>query len=102
MLNVYGVSTVLAHPVLYLCNRKLGCKVFFFMSNKKIITMEFKLRANVVMSKNLTVEADNLNDAVKKAQEMMSGAISQKELKITNLYFDEISPIKWMEERVVK
>jgi hypothetical protein len=34
--------------------------------------MEFKLRANVVMSKNLTVEADNLNDAVKKAQEMMS------------------------------
>ena len=48
--------------------------------------MEFKLRANVVMSKNLTVEADNLNDAVKKAQEMMSGAISQKELKITNLF----------------
>ena len=64
--------------------------------------MEFRLRANVVMSKNLTVEADNLNDAVKKAQEMMSGPISQKELKITNLYFDEISPVKWMEERVVK
>ena len=56
--------------------------------------MEFKLRANVVMSKNLTVEADNLNDAVKKAQEMMSGPISQKELKITNLYFDEIGPIR--------
>ena len=64
--------------------------------------MEFKLRANVVMSKNLTVEADNLNDAVKKAQEMMSGPISQKELKITNLYFDEIGHIRRMEERGVK
>ena len=26
--------------------------------------MEFKLRANVVMSKNLTVEADNLKEAM--------------------------------------
>lgn len=62
------VSTVLAHPVLYLCNRKLGCKVFFLCLTKKLITMEFKLRANVVMSKNLTVEADNLKEAMEERE----------------------------------
>ena len=59
--------------------------------------MEFKLRANIVMSKELTVEADDLAEAMKKAQTMMSEPVPYKELTATKLYFDEISPIKWMD-----
>ena len=59
--------------------------------------MEFKLRANIVMSKELTVEADNLAEAMKKAQTMMAEPVPYNELTLTKLYFDEISPIKWMD-----
>ena len=34
--------------------------------------MEFKLRANIVMSKELTVEAENLKEAMDKAQAMIA------------------------------
>ena len=57
--------------------------------------MEFKLRANIVMSKKLTVEADNLAEAMEKAQEMVAKPMRYSELTPVKVYFDEISPIKW-------
>ena len=56
--------------------------------------MEFKLRANIVMSKKLTVEADNLAEAMDKAQTMMDKPMPYSELTVSKIYFDEISPIK--------
>lgn len=56
--------------------------------------MEFKLRANYIMSKNITVEADNLKDAIDKANALMTEPIPYKELTMRQLYFDEISPFK--------
>ena len=61
--------------------------------------MEFKLRANIVMSKKLTVEASNLAEAMEKAQTMMSEPVPYSELTVTKIYFDEISPIKWKDEK---
>ena len=60
--------------------------------------MEFKLRANIVMSKKLTVEADNLKEALDKAQTKMSEPIPYRDLTPREIYYDEISPIKWMDE----
>ena len=51
-----------------------------------------------MMSKELTVEAEHLGEAMKKAEEMMAGPISMKELKTSNVYFDVLSGIKWMDE----
>ena len=64
--------------------------------------MEFKLRANIVMSKELTVEADNLAEAMEKAQAMMAEPVPYNELTATKIYFDEISPIKWKDEIAVR
>jgi len=52
--------------------------------------MEFKLRANIVMSKELTVEAENLKEAMDKAQAMMAEPIPYKELTMTKVYYDDI------------
>jgi hypothetical protein len=52
--------------------------------------MEIKLRANIVMSKELTIEAENPIDAVNKAHAMMAEPISMKELTAREVYFDEI------------
>ena len=60
--------------------------------------MEFKLRANLVMSKELTVEANDLKEAVEKAQAMMAEPIPVKELTTRELYFDVPSDIKWADE----
>ena len=60
--------------------------------------MEFKLRANIVMSKELTVEANDWSEAVDKAQAMMAEPIPYKELTPTKVYFDEISPMNWMSD----
>ena len=60
--------------------------------------MEFKLRANLVMSKELTVEANDLKEAVEKAQAMMAEPIPVKELTTRELYFDAPSDIKWADE----
>ena len=62
--------------------------------------MEFKLRANIVMSKELTIEASNLKDALEKAQAMMAKPFPYKELTPIKVYFDEISPIKWADEKM--
>ena len=64
--------------------------------------MEFKMRANIVMSKELTVEANDWSEAVDKAQAMMAEPIPYRELTPTKLYFDEISPMNWMSDEKYK
>ena len=64
--------------------------------------MEFKLRANIVMSKELTVEANDWSEAVDKAEAMMAEPIPYKELTPTKVYFDEISPMNWMSDEKYK
>ena len=59
--------------------------------------MEFKLRANMVMSKSLTVEAAELGEAMEKAKELLAD-MPMKDFQLTDLYFDEIEPIKWLDE----
>lgn len=58
--------------------------------------MEFKLRANIVMSKELTVEANNLAEAMEKAEAVMAEQITYEELTPTSVFYDEISPVKVM------
>ena len=60
--------------------------------------MEFKLRANIVMSKELTVEANDLGEAMDKAETMMAEPILYKELTPTKVFYDEISPMNWMSD----
>ena len=64
--------------------------------------MEFKMRANIVMSKELTVEANDLGEAMDKAEAMMAEPIPYKELTPTKVYFDEISPMNWMSDEKYK
>ena len=64
--------------------------------------MEFKMRANIVMSKELTIEANDWSEAVDKAQAMMAEPIPYKELTPTKLYFDEISPMNWLSDEKYK
>lgn len=64
--------------------------------------MEIKLRANIVMSKELTIEANDLGEAMDKAEAMMAEPIPYKELTPTKLYFDEISPMNWMSDEKYK
>lgn len=52
--------------------------------------MEIKLRANIVMSKELTIEAEDWTEAVEKAQAMMAEPIPYKELTPTKVFYDEI------------
>ena len=52
--------------------------------------MEIKLRANIVMSKELTIEANDWAEAVERAQAMMAEPISYKELTKTKVYYDNI------------
>lgn len=64
--------------------------------------MVFKLRANIVMSKELAVEADDFMEAMDKAQTMMAEPMPYSELTVRKIYFDEISPIKWMDEKTIR
>ena len=57
--------------------------------------MEFKFRANIVMRKELTIEAEDFVEALEKAQSMMAESISIKELKERERYLDVLSDIKW-------
>lgn len=54
--------------------------------------MEFKIRANIIMSRNLTVEADNLKEAMEKVKDMMAKPFSSNELMPRKIYYDVISP----------
>ena len=60
--------------------------------------MEFKLRANIVMSKELTIEAEHLAEALEKARSMMGEPVPMKELTTREMYFDVLSGIKWADE----
>ena len=60
--------------------------------------MEIKLRANIVMSKELTIEANDWTEALEKAQAMMAEPIPYKELTPTRVFYDEISPMNWMSD----
>ena len=60
------------------------------------------MRANIVMSKELTIEANDWSEAVDKAQAMMAEPIPYKELTPTKVYFDEISPMNWMSDEKYK
>ena len=60
--------------------------------------MEIKLRANIVMSKELTIEANDWTEALEKAQAMMAEPIPYKELTPTWVFYDEISPMNWMSD----
>lgn len=53
--------------------------------------MEFKIRANIVMSKELSIEADNLSDAMDKAQEIMAGPQNMKEFKPSKVQFEVLN-----------
>lgn len=60
--------------------------------------MEYKLRTNIVMSKELTIEAEHLEEALGKAQTMMAEPVSMKELTTREMYFDVLSDIKLADE----
>ena len=60
--------------------------------------MEFKMRANIIMSKELTVEANDLTEALEKAKAKMAEPIPYRDLTPREIYYDEISPMKWMDE----
>ncbi len=63
------------------------------LQTKNLSIMEIKLRANIVMSKELTIEANDWAEAVEKAQAMMTKPIPYRELTPTRVFYDEISPI---------
>jgi hypothetical protein len=56
------------------------------------IKMEFKMNVNVVMSKDLTIEAESLREAMNKAQEMMAQPKECQEHTITKILFGERPP----------
>jgi hypothetical protein len=60
--------------------------------------MEFKLRANILMRKELTIEAEHLAEALEKAHAMMAEPVPMKELTTREMYFDVLSGIKWADE----
>ena len=65
--------------------------------------MEIKLRANIVMSKELTIEAKDWFEAMQMAQDMINNEeIPFEEFTPTKLHFEEITPIKWMSDEKYK
>ena len=53
--------------------------------------MEFKIRANVILSKDLTIEADDLGRAMDKAQEMMAGPQNMKDFKPSKVQYEVLN-----------
>ena len=72
------------------------------LQTKNLSIMEIKLRANIVMSKELTIEANDWAEAVEKAQAMMTKPIPYRELTPTRVFYDEISPMNWMSDEEYK
>ena len=52
--------------------------------------MEYKFRANIVMSRELTIEAKGFNEAIEKAQARMSEPIRRDELTFRKIYYDNV------------
>ena len=59
--------------------------------------MEFKIKANLTLSKVLTIEADDLKIALDIAQEQVKG-MSTKEFTPSKLDYELLSGLKWMDE----
>lgn len=53
--------------------------------------MEFKIRANIIMSKELSIEADNLADAMDKAQEIMNSPQNMKDFKPSKIQYEVLN-----------
>ena len=64
--------------------------------------MEFNLRINIVMGRDLTIEADNIMDAMEKGKALIRQPFMRRELTEREIYFEEIGPVRWMKERGVK
>ena len=56
--------------------------------------MEFKIKANITMSKVLTIEAEDLGVAMDKAQQLMGEKISIKEFTPSGLTYELLTPMK--------
>ena len=54
--------------------------------------MEFKLRANVILSKS------HLKEAMEKAGEIMSKPMPYRDLTPRRIYYDEISPLELVDK----
>ena len=52
--------------------------------------MEYKVRANIVMGRELTIVAEDLVEALEKARAMMAEPIPQKELTPLRIFYDNI------------
>ena len=52
--------------------------------------MEYKVRANIVMGRELTIEAEDLVEALEMARAMMAEPIPQKELTPLRIFYDNI------------
>ena len=50
------------------------------------------------MSKELTLEAEHLAEALEKAQAMMAETVPMEGLTTSEMYFDVLSGIKWADE----
>ena len=64
--------------------------------------MEFHLRINIVMGKDLSIEANNIVEAMEKGKELIRQPYMHRELTETEVYFEEIGPVRWMKERKMK
>lgn len=53
--------------------------------------MKFKIRANLTFSKDLTIEADNLSNALEQARRQMQGKIPIRELAFKDVNFEFLS-----------
>ena len=51
--------------------------------------MEYKIRANIIMSRNLTVEANNLKEAMEKVKDMMAKPFPSNELTPRKVYYSD-------------
>ena len=54
--------------------------------------MEFKLRANIIMSKELSIEANDLKEAMDKAQQMMiQGDLKLNDFKPSSMNYEALN-----------
>ena len=61
--------------------------------------MEFNLRINIVMGKDLSIEATNIVEAMEKGKELIKHPYMRRELTETEVDVEEIGPVRWMKER---
>lgn len=50
--------------------------------------MEFLFRADIIMSKELSIEAENLSDAMDQAKEMMAGPQKIEDFKLSKVQYE--------------